>query len=177
MILIVDDDQAVRGSISLALKRAGYEPYTVNNEADALTAVRDVRMQLAILDMNLTLSTTGQQGIELLRKFRVIRPDMPVIMFTAWGTIPLAVESLNYGAVDFVTKPWRNADLIAKIKQALARSESAAKAADDTETLDQMECEAIRKALKRCDGNLSEAAKQLGITRQSLYRRIEKFKL
>ena len=177
MILIVDDDSAVRTSISLALKRAGYDPLPVSTEADALTAVRDERVQLAVLDMNLTLTTTGRQGIEILRKFRILRPDMPVIMLTAWGTIPLTVEALNYGAVDFMTKPWSNEDLISKVRQGLERSETERKARDHTETLDEMEREAILAALKRCGGNMSDAAKQLGITRQSLYRRLEKYKL
>ena len=135
--------------------------------------MRDGHLQLAILDMNLTLSTTGRNGVELLRKFRILRPDLPVIMITAWGTIPLAVETMNYGAVDFITKPWSNADLIAKVKKALNDRELEAR----SETLDEMEREAIKQALRRCDGNLTEAARQLGITRQSLYRRIEKFKL
>lgn len=173
MILIVDDDNAVRLSLSLALKRAGFDSMAVGTEAEALAAVRDGHLQLAILDMNLTLSTTGRNGVELLRKFRILRPDLPVIMITAWGTIPLAVETMNYGAVDFITKPWSNADLIAKVKKALNDRELEAR----SETLDEMEREAIKQALRRCDGNLTEAARQLGITRQSLYRRIEKFKL
>lgn len=177
MILIVDDDNAVRTSISLAFRRAGYEPMPVSTEDEALTAVRDERVELAILDMNLTLTTTGRQGIEILRKFRILRPDMPVIMLTAWGTIPLTVEALNFGAVDFVTKPWSNEDLIAKVKRALAGSRAQKEAREHAETLDEMEREAIRAALIRCDGNLTDAAHQLGITRQSLYRRLEKFKI
>lgn len=122
MILIVDDDNAVRMALSLALERAGFEPLAVGNEAEALDAVRSGRVELVILDMNLTLSTTGRQGVEVLRKIRILQPDVPVIMITAWGTIPLAVETMNYGAADFVTKPWSNADVIVKIKKALARS-------------------------------------------------------
>ena len=177
MILIVDDDNAVRMSISLALKRAGYEPLAVKNQEEALAAVRDEKVSMAILDMNLTPSTTGQQGIEILRRFRILRPDMPVIMITGWGTIPLAVEALSYGAVDFMTKPWSNTDLMAKIKKALAKSSADKAAAEHKETLDEMERNAIREALRRCDGNMSDAAKLLGITRQSLYRRIEKYNL
>ena len=177
MILIVDDDNAVRMSLSLALKRAGYDPVAVGNEDDALAAVRDERLRLAVLDMNLTLSTTGQQGIATLRKFRILRPDMPVIMITGLGTIPLAVEAMNLGAADFITKPWSNAELLAKIKKIIAKNDMAKEAAARTETLEEMERDAISEALRRCDGNMSEAAKQLGITRQTLYRRIEKFKL
>lgn len=177
MILIVDDDNAVRTSISLALKRAGYEPLAVRDETSALEAVRDERVRLAILDMNLTLTTTGRDGVDMLRRFRILRPDMPVIMITAWGTIPLAVETLNYGAVDFMTKPWSNTDLVAKIKKALKASEVEREKSEHTETLDEMECRAIRETLRRCGGNLTEVARQLGITRQTLYRRMEKYKL
>lgn len=175
MILIVDDDNAVRMSIALALKRAGYEPLTAASEAEALVAVRDERVRLAVLDLNLTQSTTGRQGVELLRKFGILRPGLPVIVITAWGTIPLAVEAMTRGASDFMTKPWSNADLLAKIKKALAKSEREMEEASRTETLDTIESDAIRQALRRCDGNVAEAAKQLGITRQSLYRRMEKF--
>ena len=80
MILIADDDNAVRMSISLALERAGYQCVAVSNERDAMDAVRRHDVRLAVLDMNLTLSTTGQQGIEMLRKFKVLRPEMPVIL-------------------------------------------------------------------------------------------------
>ncbi|MDE6153806.1 MAG: response regulator, partial [Muribaculaceae bacterium] len=75
-ILIVDDDNAVRLSIALALRRAGLESEAVSNEDDALTAVRDERTALVILDMNLTLSTTGRQGLEMLQKIRILRPDI-----------------------------------------------------------------------------------------------------
>lgn len=163
--------------MSLALKRAGYAPWAVGNEDDALAAVRDERVALVILDMNLTLSTTGRQGVEMLRKIRILRPEIPVIMITAWGTIPQAVTTMAYGATDFVTKPWSNADLVARIKKSLAKSDARNEADRHVKTLDEMESEAIRDALRRCGGNLSEAAKLLGITRQSLYRRIEKYKL
>ena len=152
-------------------------PWAVGNEDEALAAVRDERVALVILDMNLTLSTTGRQGVEMLRKIRILRPEIPVIMITAWGTIPQAVTTMAYGATDFVTKPWSNADLVARIKKALAGSEARNEADRHAKTLDEMESEAISEALRRCGGNLSEAAKQLGITRQSLYRRIEKYKL
>ena len=98
-------------------------------------------------------------------------------MVTAWGTIPLAVETMSLGAVDFITKPWSNADLLAKIRKLIAKSDLEREAAGRAETLDDIERNAITEAMRRCNGNMSEAAKQLGITRQALYRRIEKFKL
>ena len=109
----------------------------------------------------------------MLRKIRILAPRVPVILLSAWGTVPLAVEGMGYGAVDFVTKPWANRDFMAKIRKALAAAEKAAMA-DTVDTLDNTERQAIAKALRQSDGNLSEAAQLLGITRQSLYRRMEK---
>ena len=176
MILIVDDDQAIRLSIGLMLRQAGFEYEAVSTESDAMAAMRRGNVDLAILDMNLTLSTTGQQGIEMLRKFKILAPTTPVIMLSAWATVPLAVEGMKYGAVDFVTKPWANRDFMAKIRKALDSAEKA-RESDKVDSLDNTERLTIEKAHKQADGNLSTAAQLLGITRQSLYRRMEKFGL
>ena len=175
MILIVDDDNAVRMSIGLALKRAGYESLATSTEEEVLHAVRDMNIKVVILDMNLTLTTTGQDGVEMLQKIRILRPEMPVILITAWGTIPLAVKAMNLGAFDFMTKPWSNVDLVANVRRALRLFTE--KESTEPELLEDIERHAITEALRHCDGNLSEAAARLGITRQALYRRIEKFKL
>lgn len=177
MILIVDDDNAVRTSISLALTRKGFDCKAVSTEAEMLDAVRGGKIRLVILDMNLTLSTTGEQGIELLRKIKVLSPELPVILITAWGTIPLAVEGMNHGASDFITKPWSNADLTAKVRRLLALSDDNRRKQHHIDTLDDIERDAIVKAIRLSDGNLSVAAHKLGITRQTLYRRIEKYGL
>lgn len=175
MILIVDDDRAICLSIALMLRQAGYDHEEASTETEALTAVRRPGFELVILDMNLTCSTTGRQGIDLLRKIRILAPRVPVILLSAWATVPLAVEGMGFGAVDFVTKPWNNRDFMAKIRKALTAAASANSTADKVETLDNTERQAIEKALRQTDGNLSAAAAMLGITRQSLYRRMEKF--
>lgn len=177
MILIADDDQAVRSSISLALSKAGLPNDAVGSEEALLERVRDERTRLVVLDMNLTLSTTGRQGIELLRKIKVLRPEMPVICITAWGTIPLAVEGMAHGAVDFMTKPWSNRDLVDKIRKALSQAEHEARQQASTATLDSVERQAVVKALRQADGNLTAAAAALGITRQALYRRMKKYEI
>ena len=177
MILIVDDDSAVRLSIGLVAERCGFTPVEASTESAALELVRRPDVRLVVLDMNLTLSSTGRQGIEMLRKIRILRPELPVILITAWGTIPLAVEALNLGAADFITKPWSNDDLRAKIKTLIARAESDAARQRHVEPLEDMERTAIIRAIRLADGNLTVAARELGITRQSLYRRIEKYGL
>lgn len=175
MILVVDDDAAIRSSISLMLKVGGYESRTVSNENDALAELRRKTPRLVILDMNLTLTTTGRQGIELLRKIRVLAPDTSVILISAWATVPLAVEGMGYGASDFVTKPWVNKEFMAKIRKALATAEENERMSGHVDTLETVERNALIKALRQADGNIATAAESLGITRQALYRRMEKY--
>lgn len=174
MILIIDDDQAIRLSIGLMLRQAGFDYEAVGTESDAMAAIRSHGPELVILDMNLTLSTTGQQGIEMLRKIKVLMPSVPVILLSAWATVSLAVEGMKYGACDFVTKPWANRDFMTKIRKALDEAGKSAESRAVT-TLDSTERQTIEKALRQANGKLSEAARLLGITRQSLYRRMEKF--
>lgn len=174
MILVVDDDRTVRESLEFMLRVARYECICASDADTALHYIREhADIDLAILDMNLHLGTTGRDGIELLRKIKVLRPELPVILISAWGNIPLVVEGMQYGAVDFVAKPWSNADFVSKIKHHLEKKSITQK----VPTLEQVEQDAILSALKAADGNLTQAAATLGITRQSLYRRIQKFGL
>ena len=123
MILIVDDDAAVRSSLTFLLKRAGYEPEAVPGPGDALAIVRTIAPELILMDMNFTLTTTGEEGIRLLKQVKIFQPDVPVILMTAWGSISLAVQGMQAGAFDFVTKPWNNLVLLKSIRTALELSE------------------------------------------------------
>ncbi len=119
MILIIDDDSAVRSSLSFMLKRAGYQVETVPGPREAMEVVRSEAPALILMDMNFTLSTTGEEGLTLLRQVKIFRPDVPVILMTAWGSIQLAVQGMQAGAFDFITKPWNNAALLQRIETAL----------------------------------------------------------
>lgn len=119
MILIIDDDSAVRSSLSFMLKRAGYEAQTVPGPREAMDVVRVETPALILMDMNFTLSTTGEEGLTLLKQVKIFRPDVPVILMTAWGSIQLAVQGMQAGAFDFITKPWNNAALLQRIETAL----------------------------------------------------------
>lgn len=122
MILIIDDDSAVRSSLSFMLKRAGYEAQVVPGPREAIEVVRTVAPDLILMDMNFTLSTTGEEGLTLLKQVKVFRPDTPVILMTTWGSIQLAVQGMQAGAFDFIPKPWNNAALLQRIETALELS-------------------------------------------------------
>lgn len=123
MILIIDDDAAVRSSLTFLLKRAGFRPEAVPGPKEALEVVRATAPELILMDMNFTLTTTGEEGIQLLRQVKIFRPDVPVILMTAWGSISLAVQGMQAGAFDFITKPWNNLVLLKSIRTALELSE------------------------------------------------------
>lgn len=119
MLLIIDDDSGGRSSLSFMLKRAGYQVIAVTGPREAMEVVRSEAPSLILMDMNFTLSTSGEEGLTLLKQVKVFRPDVPVILMTAWGSIQLAVQGMQAGAFDFITKPWNNAALLQRIETAL----------------------------------------------------------
>ncbi|MBQ7553837.1 MAG: sigma-54-dependent Fis family transcriptional regulator [Bacteroidaceae bacterium] len=125
MILIVDDDSAIRTSLGFMLKRAGYEVQAVAGPKEAMEIVRNEEPRLILMDMNFSLSTTGEEGLTLLKQVKLFRPEVPVILMTAWGSINLAVLGMQAGAFDFVTKPWNNVALMQRIETALQLTEPA----------------------------------------------------
>ena len=133
MILICDDDAAIRSSLSLVLKRAGYETATVANPTEAIDFVKSNTPQLILMDMNYTKSTSGEEGLTLLRQVKIFCPDVPVILITAWGSINLAVKGIQFGAFDFVTKPWNNLALLNIISTAIELSEKSGQETEHTE--------------------------------------------
>ena len=136
MILIIDDDSAIRSSLSFMLKRAKYDVQAVPGPKEAIEIVRSVAPQLILMDMNFTLSTSGEEGLTLLKQVKVFRPDVPVILMTAWGSIQLAVQGMQAGAFDFITKPWNNVAFMQRIETALELTSQDKKAAVPVEDND-----------------------------------------
>ncbi len=120
MILIIDDDNAVRSSLSLLLRQAGYQVATADGPEEALRIVGDSQPELFVLDMNFSVGTSGEEGLQLLKQLKHECPVKPVILITAWGSIPLAVEGMKAGAADFITKPWSNQRFLESVRTALS---------------------------------------------------------
>lgn len=120
MILVIDDDIGIRTSLSMMLRRAHYEVQAVASPKEAMAVVREQKPQLIMLDMNFSLSTSGDEGLTLLKQIKLFRPTVPVILMTAWGSINLAVKGMRAGAFDFITKPWNNVALMERVELALS---------------------------------------------------------
>lgn len=123
-ILIIDDDVAVRTSLELSLKQAGFHALSVSSPEDALPAIKAQPLDLIIMDMNYSVDTSGEEGLKLLKGIKKDSPDIPVILITAWASIQLAVEGMKSGAADFISKPWNNEHLLQSVNTALAISNS-----------------------------------------------------
>jgi two-component system NtrC family response regulator len=126
MILIADDDPSVAASLGLLLKRHGHPTLAARSQEEALRQLDSEGDGIALVlqDMNFSRGTSGEEGLELLREIRRRRPQLPVILITAWGSIALAVEGMKAGAADFVTKPWSNAQLLQSVDTALSLARS-----------------------------------------------------
>jgi two-component system, NtrC family, response regulator len=119
MILIVDDDSSIVASLTLMLKQAGHTSTAALTPAEALKSLPNPEIELVLQDMNFSRQTTGEEGLRLLKDIKNLRPQIPVILITAWGTIPLAVRGIQNGAADFITKPWTKQQLLHAIETAL----------------------------------------------------------
>lgn len=121
-ILIVDDDAAVQVSLALLLKQAGFDPLCCDDASAALAQLAAAPVDLVLQDMNFSLQTSGEEGLDLLARIKEKYPDTPVLLMTAWGSITLAVRGVKSGAANFFTKPWNNAQLVELINSTLELS-------------------------------------------------------
>jgi len=117
-ILIVDDDRNLLEVLKVRVESAGYDVIAAVGEEDALDAARNEAFDLSIVDLQLEHSS----GIALMKELRLLLPDMPVIILTAFGTIESAVQAMRQGAYGYLTKPFNSHDLFSHIEKALENS-------------------------------------------------------
>ncbi len=189
-ILLLDDDADVGIAAQLLLQRRLAPVVCLRRPSELIAALDRVRPALLLLDLNFGPGRTdGSQGLRLLEEVQA-RPRAPVVVvLTAYGDIELAVRALKRGAFDFIVKPWDNVRLIATCHEALQRANfvtdqlpacapaSTEQAHQHVQSLAAQERAAVLAAMAESHGNLSAAARALGLSRAALYRRLEKYGL
>ncbi len=121
-ILIADDDQDVLSALKLAFKEERFVVNLASSPAEAMRLLERKRFSCILMDLNYTQDTTsGKEGVELMRAIREVDSEVPVIVMTGFGSIDLAVDLMKLGASDFVEKPWRNTQLLQRVKQQIER--------------------------------------------------------
>src|SRR5690348_8677472 len=121
IVFVVDDDLSVRESLDLLIRCEGWQPETFASAQEFLDHPRAFGPSCLILD----LSLPGLNGLELQKRVAVERTDMPIIFITGHGDVPITVQAMKAGAVEFLTKPFNHEALLSAIQQALERSRAA----------------------------------------------------
>lgn len=164
-ILIVDDDRLLVTALERDLRGRGLTAYGCAGPREALRVARERRPDCALLD----LCIGEDSGIELLRALKRELPQLVVLLFSGHPAIDDAVQAFHGGAIDFLQKPIGGAGVIEAIERAEARGRGLKRP-----TLARAEFEHITRVLHDCGGNISEAARRLGINRRSLQRKLGK---
>jgi two-component system, LuxR family, response regulator FixJ len=135
IIYVVDDDEAVRQSLEFLLKTAGHTVRGFESGEEFLQILPKVGFGCVVTDVRMP----GISGIDLLRKVKELKPDLPVIVITGHGEISLAVQAMKIGAIDFLEKPFDDEHLLGAVRSALNQEADAAKRrAELTEVQDKL---------------------------------------
>jgi two-component system response regulator RegA len=164
-LLLVDDDAIYRERLAKAIAARGYEVRTAAGAEGAVVLAEADSPELAVLDLRMP----GESGLELLRRLLSIDPTTKVLMLTGYGSIATALEAVRLGAVNYLTKPADVDDILAAFSPDEQTTET--NPGPGTPSLARVEWEHIQRVLNDCDGNLSEAARRLGMHRRSLQRK------
>ncbi len=123
IVHVIDDDEALRESLAFLLRTANIEVRTYPSAVAFLDALPDARASCVITDVRMP----GMSGIELLRRLQELKIAMPVIVITGHGDVPLAVEAMKIGALDFLEKPFDDEVLLTSVRSALMRQDGETK--------------------------------------------------
>src|SRR6266404_1527325 len=121
IVFVVDDDISVRESLELLIRSAGWQPETFASAQEFLAHPRMLVPSCLVLDVSLP----GLNGLDLQKRVAVERIDMPIIFITGHGNVPMTVQAMKAGAVEFLTKPFSDDVLLGAIRNAIERSQTA----------------------------------------------------
>ncbi len=140
-ILVADDQADIILALEVLLKKEGYEVRSASSPAEALKALRESSFDLMLMDLNYSRKANSvQEGIDLLTRTEQIDPLLPVVVMTAWGSIDVAVETMNIGASNFIQKPWQNKRLLEVVREQIELGKSRRRS-DHQLALEKMEIE------------------------------------
>jgi two-component system response regulator RegA len=168
-LLVVDDDQVFRDRLCRALAERGYDVRTAADYDQAMAAAIADSPELALIDLRMP----GRSGLELVQDLLAIDSATRVVVLTGYGSIATAVQAMRLGAVHYLPKPADADEILAAFARAGGSAESTA-IEYEAPSLARAEWEHIHRVLGDCGGNISEAARRLGIHRRSLQRKLQK---
>ncbi len=170
LFLIVDDDELLRTRLARAIISRGFRAITACDYSEAMRHLDAEKPQYAVVDLNMP----GRSGIELLESITQFSPYTRCVMLTGYGSITTAVEAMRAGAWNYVTKPADTDQILSAFNSRPERGSRSVEIQYKPQTLAETEWEHIQRVLADCGENISEAARQLGIPRRTLQRKLKK---
>lgn len=167
-ILVVDDDEAFRTRLVRALQSRGFDVRGAASVEEALALVGAEPPEYAVVDLRIR----DRSGLDVLRALLAADARTRVVVLTGYGSIATAVEAMRLGAVHYLTKPADTDAILTALQQP---EESTTSTTLDTPSLARAEWEHINRVLVDAGGNISEAARRLGLHRRSLQRKLAKY--
>lgn len=168
-VLIVDDDEAFRATLQRVLGRRGIEVETAADAASALVLAARFAADGIVLDLKLG----ADNGLALIRDLLAARPDARIVLATGYASIATAVDAIRRGAWSYLPKPFTVDALLAAF-EGPEEDQAPPEPADAPPSLRRLSWEHIQRVLSEVDGNVSAAARMLGIDRRTLQRRLHK---
>jgi two-component system response regulator RegA len=170
-ILIVDDDEVYRNRLARAFVDRGYEVFTAHDHDSGLALATAESPEFAVVDLKMP----GKSGLELVKALKEIDPATKTVVLTGYGSIATAIDAVRLGATYYLSKPADADDIVASF----ARGDAPPLEPPDHDyrapSLARAEWEHINRVLSDAGGNISEAARRLGIHRRSLQRKLQKY--
>ncbi len=169
-ILLVDDEDMFRERLGRAFTGRGYTVYLAAGYSEAMALIRGHRPDMAVVDLKMP----GKSGLDVLRDGLALHPAMRVVVLTGYGSIATATEAIRMGAVSYLPKPADVDDILHAFRPD-SRPRSSGEEDFPVPSLARMEWEHINRVLHDCGGNISAAARKLGLHRRTLQRKLNKF--
>lgn len=170
-IMLVDDDEILRERLARAFRERGFETRTAQDYESAMVAAREDPPELAVVDLRMP----GRSGLELVRDLVGLGEGIRVVVLTGYGSIATAVDAVRLGAASYLPKPADVEDIIDAFERADEPPLAGPVSAHDAPSLARAEWEHINRVLQDTGGNISEAARRLGLHRRSLQRKLQKY--
>jgi two-component system response regulator RegA len=167
-LLLVDDDEPYRGRLCRAFRERGLRVAEAASTAEALALARSFRPQRAVLDLRLREGS----GIDLVAELRREDPTIACVLLTGYGSIATAVEAMRQGAVHYLTKPADADEILQAFEAEPIDADEGGQPAREVPSLHRVEWEHIQRILNACGGNVSRAARLLGLHRRTLQRKL-----
>lgn len=172
-IVLVDDDERFRTHMGKALERRGLEVHHAGDAQQGLELVREIEPELMLIDLRMP----GDSGLMLITKVRELEAiEQPrIVVLTGYGSIATALEAVRRGATHYLQKPANAEEVLLAFRRDELAPEEPLETPESVPSLARAEWEHIDRILTDCNGNIRQAARQLGIHRRTLQRKLAKF--